>query len=365
MKNYFDFLNFNYPGVVDVVDVVNEAVEVLEGKYDNSTGWYTRTESYEGDENIWYNLVGPDYVKEAFRIARKYALPTTKLVYNDYDTWRTTPHDKTEAIINLMKILKAEDLVDVIGMESYITPGEPTPEEYGKAIERYAAEGLEIQITEFTIYVTDGDDWLEQQTIHYRDMFKAIMEAYKKGANITSFTVFGLQDGYRFYDSDSTRTRLYDHDLQKKPNFQAIMDILKEYNAKLGKTDDTETTSIEDDDFETTSVEDDNNETTSIEDDDIETSFAEESETDGVEDITSGLEDTENSEDSDDDNKKENESDKKEDESDKKENEGEKSVDDNKEDLKDGEDSSENEDQALATDGNAPVKAKKCVVRHK
>nr|AWI66950.1 Glycosyl hydrolase family 10 [Anaeromyces contortus] len=414
MKNYFDFLNFNYPGVVDAVDVVNEAVEVLEGKYDNSTGWYTRTESYEGDENIWYNLVGPDYVKEAFRIARKYALPTTKLTYNDYDTWRTTPHDKTGAIIKLMKMLKEEDLVDVIGMESYITPGEPTPEEYGKAIERYADAGLEIQITEFTIYVTDGDDWLEKQTVHYREMFQTIIDAYKKGANISSFTVFGLQDGYRFYESDSTRTRLYDHDLQKKPNFQAIMDILKEYNAELDKEDDVETTGLGDDDG------DDIIETPGI-GEDIETLPAEDSGTDDEDVIsTSGLEDDE---DSADDDKEEGNDEKKEDEGEKsanddnaevnddteegnndeeatitgdlednedsadenneegndekaeindekkEEDDDEKSTNDGKEDLKDDENSADDEIEeakAPVSDANAPVKAKKkCVVRHK
>ncbi|KAG4081221.1 glycoside hydrolase [Neocallimastix lanati (nom. inval.)] len=237
MKAFFDFLNFNYPGVVDVFDVVNEAIEVREGKFDNSTGWYTRTESLEGDDNIWNTLVGPSYVVRAFRIARKYALPTTKLVYNDVDTFMTKPHDKTQAVIDLMNILRAEDLVDALGMESYIDQdlvNVDAPEDYARAIERFTEAGLEIQITEFTIYNDDREDWLETQTKRYRDFFQVVIDHVKKGYdNISSFTVFGLQDGYRFYDNDTQKTRLFDHDLQKKPNYYAIMEILKQYNAEL------------------------------------------------------------------------------------------------------------------------------------
>ncbi|OUM62617.1 glycoside hydrolase family 10 protein [Piromyces sp. E2] len=241
IKQYLGFVNYNYPGVVDAWDVVNEAVEVLEGKFDNSTGWYTRTTTYEGDRNIWYDFLGPDYVVNTFRIARKYSLPNVKLVYNDYDTFAQQPHDKTQAIINLMNILRKEDLVDALGMQSYIQPVNPPFEEnvanYDKALQRFTAEGFEIQITEFTVYKAEVDNWLEVQVYQYRKMMETIMKNFKNGANITSVTVFGLQDGYRFYESDSQKTRLFDHDLQKKPTYEAIMEVLKAYNAEIEATE--------------------------------------------------------------------------------------------------------------------------------
>jgi len=246
MKQFFDFLNFYYPGVVDSFDVVNEAIEVREGKFDNTSGWYTRTTTLEGWDNIWNTLVGPSYVVRSFRIARKYALPTTQLVYNDVDTFMTEPHDKTQAIIDLMNILKSEDLVDVLGMESYIDQdldNIDSPESYARALERFTEAGLQLQITEFTIYNDDREDWLETQTQRYKDFFQVVIDHVKKGNNnIQSFTVFGLQDGYRFYSYDGTKTRLFDHDLQKKPNYYAIMEILKQYNEELGTTTNTTNT---------------------------------------------------------------------------------------------------------------------------
>ncbi|KAL6617102.1 hypothetical protein LY90DRAFT_669098 [Neocallimastix californiae] len=239
IKQYLGFIQFNYPGVIDVWDVVNEAVEINDGSFDNSTGWYTRTMT-ENEESLWYKVVGPDYVKKTFEIARKYALPNVKLVYNDYNTFQTYPHDKTQAIIDLIDILRKDNLIDAIGMQSYIGVNWPSVDEYIRAIERFTEAGLEIQITELTITAPSGDDWLEKQAQQYGELFERIMEQIKKGANISSVTVFGLQDGYRFYSSDSTKTRLLDHDLQKKPNYEAIMKVLKSNKKENQKIDDKE-----------------------------------------------------------------------------------------------------------------------------
>jgi len=235
IKQYISFVQFNYPGVVDVWDVVNEAVEVEDDRlFDATTGWNTRVLSREGDENLWYSILGADYVIKSFRIARKYALPNVKLVYNDYNTCQADPYDKTQAIINLLNILREEDLIDAIGMQSYLYQGWPSLDEYTRAIERFHEAGYEIQITELTISAPSGDDWLEKQAEEYRNVISKYVQYVNEGYNISSVTVFGLQDGYRFYASDSTRTRLFDHDLQKKPNYYAIMDVLKENN--YGKT---------------------------------------------------------------------------------------------------------------------------------
>jgi len=230
IRQYLGFVQFNYPGVVDVWDVVNEAVEVVDNQYDNSSGWYTRT-FYDGTKpNAWYDIFGPDYVVKTFRIARKYALPNVKLVYNDYSTFVTKPINKRDAIIKLLGILQKEDLVDAIGMQSYINPEESVAE-YLDAIKYYQKTGLEIQITELTIRVKDTDDWEEYNIKQYSEAFEGYMKYIKKGYNIGSVTVFGLQDHYRFYATDTQKTLLFDHDLQKKKVYHAIMDIIKKYNA--------------------------------------------------------------------------------------------------------------------------------------
>ncbi|ORX44857.1 glycoside hydrolase [Piromyces finnis] len=230
IRKFLGFVQFNYPGTVDVWDVVNEAIEITDGQYDETTGWYTRTANNK-TPNPWYEIFGPDYVAIAFRIARKYALPNVKLIYNDHNTFQIQPHDKTQAIIDLANILQQENLIDGIGMQSYIGVTWPNLDDYFNGLERLiTSTGLEIQITELTITPPIGDNWLGAQAEQYYEYFNRLLSYIKNGYNISSVTVYGLQDGYRFYTKDSTKTRLLDHDLKKKPNFNAIINVLKNYN---------------------------------------------------------------------------------------------------------------------------------------
>lgn len=232
IRQVIQFVQYYYPDVIDVWDVVNEAVEIESGDYDDSISWKTRTKYNNGTPNPWYVTMGPDYVIKAFRFARKYAASGVKLIYNDYNTFVSA---KTTAIINLLKILKTENLVDGIGMQSYLLPSFPNRNTYASAIKSFSELGLEVQITELTISIDDTvseEEMYEKQAEHYKEVFEIYLKAYHAGINIGSVTVFGLQDNYLFYTNDSTKTRLWDRDLQKKKNYYSIMEILKEYYNK-------------------------------------------------------------------------------------------------------------------------------------
>jgi GH35 family endo-1,4-beta-xylanase len=223
IKQMLQFVQCHYPGVVDVWDVVNEAVEIDNGSFDSSTGWNTRTR-YNNNPNPWYTTMGPDYVIKAFRIARKYADKNIKLIYNDYNTFMS---QKTNAICNLVKLLKAENLIDGVGLQSYLNADWPNRNDYKSAIQKFSSLGVEIQITELTIKTDGSGNKFNNQATHYQQVFKIYKDLKKSGVNITSVTVFGLQDGYLFYSNDSTDTRFWDHNLQKKPVYSAVMSALK------------------------------------------------------------------------------------------------------------------------------------------
>jgi len=224
IKQMLEFVDYYYPGVIDVWDVVNEAVEIANGQFDNSSGWNTRTKFGNNQTNPWYATMGPDYVFKAFRIARKYAAPGTKLIYNDFNTFQSP---KTDRICTLVKKLKAENLIDGVGLQSYLGPSWPNRNDYKSAIQKFANLGVEVQITELTISVENGNNKFNAQANHYRDVFKIYKDLKKSGVNITSVTVFGLQDHYLFYDNDSTETRLWDGNLKKKSAYNSVMGVLK------------------------------------------------------------------------------------------------------------------------------------------
>ncbi|OUM66922.1 glycoside hydrolase family 10 protein [Piromyces sp. E2] len=225
IKQLMQFVQCHYPGVVDVWDVVNEAVEIEQGSFDSSTGWNTRTKFDSGKkDNLWYKTMGPDYVFKAFRFARKYADKDVKLVYNDFNTFMS---QKTNAIKTLVGKLKAENLIDAVGLQSYLGASWPAVKDYRSAIQQFSSLGVDIQVTELTISTDGTNNKFNQQASRYQEVFKAYMELKRSGINITSVTLFGLQDGYLLYDKDTTDTRFWDHDLKKKPVYNAVMQVLK------------------------------------------------------------------------------------------------------------------------------------------
>lgn len=200
------FTEENYPGVVYCWDVVNEAVEPGGGMHEEETGYCIRT--YNGDEeNLWYTVVGADYVEKAFTYARKYAPEGVKLFYNDYNTFQPV---KNEKICALLADLSAKGLVDGIGMQSYYD--RKNPDIKGRtgsvqaAIENFSELGLEIHITELTINIDEPDERAYLvQAMRFKEMFQLLMELDTDNggpANITSVTVFGLMDEYMLYPED-------------------------------------------------------------------------------------------------------------------------------------------------------------------
>ena len=97
--------------------MVNEAVENTRGSFETHSGFNIRTKFNGSADNMWYVVIGPDYVENAFEYARRVLWSGVKLFYNDYNTFQPT---KTEAIYRLASHLKERGLIDGIGMQGYM-----------------------------------------------------------------------------------------------------------------------------------------------------------------------------------------------------------------------------------------------------
>lgn len=227
------FMQTEYPGVIYAWDVVNEAVEISAGAYETESGFNIRTK-YDGTkDNLWYKVIGVDYVEKSFEYARKYADSEVKLFYNDYNTFQTM---KTLKIYKLALYLKEKDLIDGIGMQGYMSLTYPGiaggNDSFMTAILKFAELGLEIHITELSISAPDkSEESMAKQAERYKTLFQILVgmdTASGLSANITSVTVFGLMDEYLFYTNDETNTRLFDGDLQPKPSFHSILSVVED-----------------------------------------------------------------------------------------------------------------------------------------
>jgi endo-1,4-beta-xylanase len=149
-----------YP-LTAIADVVNEPFHAVPS-YKNALGGNGTT--------------GWDWVINAFKMARKYCPSTTKLILNEYSVL----HDDnvTTNYINLIKLLQDRGLIDGVGIQGHYfefrshvnaTSGNYvySPTTLKNNLNRIAALGLPIYITEFDIDETSDSNQLAQYQIYF------------------------------------------------------------------------------------------------------------------------------------------------------------------------------------------------------
>ncbi|MCL2107960.1 MAG: endo-1,4-beta-xylanase [Oscillospiraceae bacterium] len=187
IETVLSYCQENYPGVIYAWDVVNEAIDTASADENKIR------DMHAGAPNPWYEVVGADYVEQAFYFARKYAEDDVKLFYNDYNEYHL---NKLMPITALLSELKQKDLVDGMGMQAHIGMSDPAVIDFQWAVLQYAELGLEIQVTELDINLgSNSEEDLMRQAIRYRQLMNIFRYCVDNGlANITNVTVWGLSD---------------------------------------------------------------------------------------------------------------------------------------------------------------------------
>ncbi|MBD7918817.1 endo-1,4-beta-xylanase [Cellulomonas sp. Sa3CUA2] len=199
MLNHVTGVATHYKGKIYAWDVVNEAFA------DGSSGG-------RRDSNL--ERTGSDWIEAAFRAARA-ADPGAKLCYNDYNTDDWT-HAKTQGVYRMVSDFKSRGVpIDCVGLQSHFNPQSPVPANYQTTIERFAALGVDVQITELDI---EGSG--QQQAENFRKVTQACLNV----ARCTGITVWGVRD------TDSWRASgtplLFDGSGNKKAAYTAVLDTL-------------------------------------------------------------------------------------------------------------------------------------------
>lgn len=239
IKGVFAVLDAEYPDVDFYAwDVVNEAW--LDDGTPRKPGVYDGGTSLSGWTQIWGDN---SFIGLAFQFAREYAPKGCKLYYNDYNEYMP---QKLEAIVNMAAELKEKGLIDGIGLQSHLdvrsgSDAFPSTSVYESALAKYAATGLDIQITELDATVNTNDEaGFEAQAQYY----SAIMDAAVKYADHISAVVFwGTTDDQSWRASGTPL--IFNEDYTAKPAFYEIIDGI-EYTPQESTPAPAETTTDSD-----------------------------------------------------------------------------------------------------------------------
>ena len=263
IKNVMETLEKEYPDLdIYAWDVVNEAW--LEDGKPRTAG----SNNVTNGNSAWVQVFGDNsFIEYAFKFARQYAPKDCKLYYNDYNEYMD---GKMNAIIEMATDLKEKGLIDGIGMQSHLDVSFPTASQYKKALGKFAATGLDIQITELDVTTSDTSEaGLEKQAQYYSDIFDAIVE-YKD--NISAVVLWGVTDDQSW--RASRVPLLFDDQFKAKPAFYSIIDDIPDA-PEVTTTETSETTTEES--SETTSESEVTEETTASETEETTVSETEES----------------------------------------------------------------------------------------
>ena len=140
VRSYVETVCTHFLGKVDAWDVINEIVSEDGGYRD--LGW---VHALGADP-----AVVDEFVKHVFRCAEKYA-PGTELYYNEFNCWRPS---KLAGIVRLVKMLQADGIrIDGVGIQAHWGLNYPKNQYVVDAIEKIAALGVKVMITEIDIDV--------------------------------------------------------------------------------------------------------------------------------------------------------------------------------------------------------------------
>lgn len=212
LRDHITTVVSRYRGRVVAWDVVNEAVEE-DGSLRN---------------NIWLQIIGPEYIDYAFRWAHE-ADPDALLFYNDYEAEALGV--KSDAVYRLVQGLIERGVpIHGVGLQMHVALNRlPTMADIAANIERLAALGLQVQVTEMDvqIYYSSGTD--EERFTHQAQVYGEVARICLAQPACTALVLWGFTDRHTWipqYTGNPDSPLIFDRDYQPKTAYYALQAAL-------------------------------------------------------------------------------------------------------------------------------------------
>ncbi|MGO8719088.1 MAG: endo-1,4-beta-xylanase [Acidobacteriaceae bacterium] len=151
----------HFAGRIHSWDVVNEGIDPKDGL------------PHGLRKTPWLELVGDDYIDLAYRTARQ-ADPRALLTYNDYGIEYAHQGKKREAVLALVRRMKAGGVpLDAVGVQSHLDADGPPP---GRELQNFVREMAKLDLQVFVTEM-DVDDGKIPGTVQERD--KVVAKVYR------------------------------------------------------------------------------------------------------------------------------------------------------------------------------------------
>jgi endo-1,4-beta-xylanase len=186
--------------------------------------------------DFWVSHLGTGVIAEAFRWAHQ-ADPHALLFYNDYNiAGEDGTNAKSDAVYAWVKQMKAQGVpINGVGDQGHLDTQYGFPTQMTQDLQRYAALGLKVAITEADVRTFVDSPATQVPTDHLATFaqpyeFDQMLKACLAVPQCISFTVWGFGDADSwvpgFFTGEGYAT-IYDVNLQPKPAYYALQQDLK------------------------------------------------------------------------------------------------------------------------------------------
>ncbi len=218
LTNHVHTLVKRYAGKMHSWDVVNEAIEVKDGRSDRLRN------------TPWLEFLGADYINLAFQTAAS-SDPKAILVYNEHNLEYDEAHQV--AVLQLLQRLKAQGTpVHALGIQSHLRGHRDdfNPQRFKKFLKNVAKLGFKILVTELDVIDQELPlDPIERDR-RIASTYEQYLSAVLSEKAVIAVINWGLSDRYTWLnkylprpDRSPSRPLPFDRDLQPKLAFNAMI----------------------------------------------------------------------------------------------------------------------------------------------
>jgi endo-1,4-beta-xylanase len=173
---------------------------------------------------LWLEGLGPDYLELAFRWAHE-ADPAARLFLNETGAEAMGP--KADELYQLLRALLQRGVpVHGVGLQMHLAlRAPPDPASIVRNLQRLAALGLEIHVTEMEVTLARAPGTPEEQLEAQARIYREALTACLAVPRCTAFVMWGMTDRYTWREPDTPL--MLDAEYRPKPAYYALREALQ------------------------------------------------------------------------------------------------------------------------------------------
>jgi GH35 family endo-1,4-beta-xylanase len=203
MESHFNATMHRYINKMDRWDVVTEALETMGGDLNH---------------NLFYKVLGPGYIADAFYLARA-AAPQAKLFINE-NLVEMLPQKRQELLDLVTKLVTEGVPIDGVALQMHITEYPLVPGVITEMVNSYNNLGLEVSIAEMDVHTLNN-------TLETEIYSSVINEALHAG--ITDISFWGFTDKHLYTWVPGAKPLMFDERYSPKSEFYATHAALENF----------------------------------------------------------------------------------------------------------------------------------------